>query len=382
MNTTAKWMFGSVTAAAGFALWYWVGNGSALLSHSDAHTAAPTKAAPATTVNTVLALRQDVPIVLHASGTVTPLSSVELHPQVTSTIRQVPIHEGQFVRAGQVLFTLDDRSDQANLDKAKAQVVRDQAGLADLERQLNRSRELVTQKFLAQSAVDTLESQVQAQRALQKADAAAVQAAKVNIDYAVLRAPLAGRVGAINVFPGSLVQVSTVMVTITQLHPMAVSFTLPESSLQALLGAQQRGVVAVQAELPNGGAHLSGALSFIDNTVDPQAGVIRVKAQFDNRAMQLWPGQYVNAEVTVQTLKNAVVVPAAAIVSNTRGRFVYSMEPDQSAKSRQVSVLHSFGANAVVSGLNGGEKIVVEGKQNLRPGDKVREAGSLKGGKE
>jgi RND family efflux transporter MFP subunit len=313
---------------------------------------------------------------------VTPLSSVELHPQVTSTIRQVPIHEGQFVRAGQVLFTLDDRSDQANLDKAKAQVVRDQAGLADLERQLNRSRELVTQKFLAQSAVDTLESQVQAQRALQKADAAAVQAAKVNIDYAVLRAPLAGRVGAINVFPGSLVQVSTVMVTITQLHPMAVSFTLPESSLQALLGAQQRGVVAVQAELPNGGAHLSGALSFIDNTVDPQAGVIRVKAQFDNRAMQLWPGQYVNAEVTVQTLKNAVVVPAAAIVSNTRGRFVYSMEPDQSAKSRQVSVLHSFGANAVVSGLNGGEKIVVEGKQNLRPGDKVREAGSLKGGKE
>jgi membrane fusion protein, multidrug efflux system len=329
---------------------------------------------PPTVVNLVSPLRQDVPILLQANGTVMPVSSVDLHPQTTNTIRTVHIKEGQFVKAGDLLFTLDDRSARADVAKAQAQLARDQAALLDLERQHQRSKELLARNFIAQGAVDTLTSQVESQRALLKADLAAIQATQVAASYAAIRAPMAGRVGAINVFPGSLVQLSTSLATVTQLNPITVGFTLPENNLPALLAAQKSGKVAVQALLPGQEQPLEGMLSFIDNAVDPVTGAIRLKAQFDNRDTRLWPGQYVNTRVTVQTLKDALVIPQAAIITNTRGSFVYTMEPDQTAQTKTVARVHAFGLNAVVTGLAGTEKIIVEGKQNLRPGAKVRVA--------
>lgn len=339
-----------------------------------------------TVVSVVAALQQDMPVVLSANGSVTPLKTVELHPQTSAVIRQVHIREGQNVNAGTLLFTLDDRNDRANVEKAQAQVARDQATLADLERQLSRSRDLVAQKFIAQGAVDTLAAQVQAQRALVRSNAAAAQSAQVLASYNSIRAPMTGRVGAIDVHPGALVQPSTKLVTVTQLDPIAVGFTLPENSLQPLLDAQRAGPVKVRATLSNGKS-IDGALSFVDNMVDPQAGAIRVKAQFANRDTVLWPGQYVNTEITVQTLKDAVVVPLSAVITNAKGTMVYTVAPDQTAKPNPVKVLHSAGNLAAVSGLAAGEKVIVDGKQNLRPGGKVKVAapgggkGEGKGGK-
>lgn len=323
-----------------------------------------------TTVNVVAPQRQDVAVMLQANGTVSPLSTVDLHPQTTSTITKVHIKEGEFVKQGQVIFSLDSRTDQANVEKAQAQVQRDRASLMDLERQYKRSQELLSQNFIAQGAVDTLRSQVDAAKALLAADQAAAQAARVGAGYNTIRAPLTGRVGAINVYPGSLVQMATSLTTITQLNPINVAFTLPESALGGLLAAKQAGKVPVQ--VTSGGQEFQGHLSFIDNAVDAQSGVIKVKAEFDNSATRLWPGQYVNARLTVHTLKDALVVPQNAIITNTRGTFVYTVAQDHTAAVANVVRLHSFGPYAAVTGLNGDEKVIVEGKQNLRPGAKVK----------
>ncbi len=331
-----------------------------------------------TTVSVVAPTRQDVAVVLQANGTVTPVSSVDLHAQTTSTIAKVHIKEGQFVKSGELMFSLDDRSQRANVQKAQAQVARDRAALADAERQYQRSMELLAQKFVAQGAVDTLKSQVDSARAVLDADIAAARAVGVDASYTAIRAPMTGRVGAINVYPGSLVQLETSLATVTQLDPINVAFTLPESALGALLEAKQRGAVPVKVALGNSDKEVNGVLSFIDNTVDPVAGVIRVKAQFDNKNANLWPGQYVNTQLTSHVLKDATVIPQNAIISNTRGTFVYAVDSDQSAKVVNIKRLHSFGDQAAVSGLSGTEKIIVDGKQNLRPGGKVRIAGADK----
>jgi RND family efflux transporter MFP subunit len=327
---------------------------------------------PPTTVNVVAVKRQDVGMEVASNGTVTPLRTVDLHPQTTSTIRTVHIKEGQFVKAGQLMFSLDDREDRANVDKAQAQVARDQAALADLERQYKRSQDLVAQKFMAQSAVDTLHSQVEAARALLKADAAAARASHVSASYTEIRAPMAGRVGAINVYPGSLVQLATSLTTVTQLDPVNVAFTLPESALGSLLQAQKAGRVEVEARAGAAGKPVKGFLSFIDNTVDPSTGTIRVKAEFDNRDTSLWPGQYVNTRVTVNTIKDALVIPQNAIITNARGTYVYVVDPDKTARMIPVTRVYGFGVNAAVTGLSGTEQVITEGKQNLRPGGKVR----------
>lgn len=362
----------------GFTGWYF-NQGSGAHAQGDIPPKGAKGVQPPVTVNVVPARRQDVGVEVVSNGTVTPLRTVDLHPQTTSTIRTVHIKEGQFVKAGQLMFSLDDRADRANVDKAQAQVARDQASLADLERQYKRSQELFAQKFIAQSAVDSLHSQVDAARALLKADMAAAKASHVSASYTEIRAPMAGRVGAINVFPGSLVQLSTSLTTVTQLDPITVAFTLPESSLGALLDAQRNGKVEVEARAGSDGKPVKGHLSFIDNMVDPTAGTIRVKAEFSNADTQLWPGQYVNTRVTVRTLKDAIVVPQNAIITNAKGTYVYVVEQDSTAKMVPVSRVYAFGVNAAVTGLTGTEKVITEGKQNLRPGGKVRLAGGAEG---
>ena len=328
-------------------------------------------------VNVIAPQRQDVEVVLQANGSVTPISRVDLHPQTSRTIAKVHIREGQFVKAGQPMFSLDARSDRAAIDRAQAQVVRDEAALADVLRQHRRGLELLAQNFIAQGAVDTLKSQLDAARALLGVDQAALRAVQVEASYAELTAPLTGRVGAVNVYPGSLVQPATLLTSITQLDPIDVSFALPESSLSSLLAAYKEGPVTVGATLTNASSinssgTIDGKLSFIDNTVDPVAGVIRVKARFGNADTGLWPGQYVNTQLTLKTLKNVLVIPQNAIIDNTLGTFVYVVQADQTVAVRKVQRLHAFGLSAAVAGLDDVDQVVVEGKQSLRPGALVR----------
>jgi RND family efflux transporter MFP subunit len=370
MKNSKVGLIAGLVIAAGAGAWA-LRSGAGAHAESDAGAKAGKGAQPPAVVNVVDPQRRDVPIVQQANGTVTPIRTVDLHPQITATIRAVHIKEGQFVKQGELMFSLDDRADRANLDKARAQVERDRAQLADLERQVKRSQDLFAQHFLAQSAVDTLRAQADQARATLQADVAATRASDVTTSYNAIRAPMSGRVGGIGVYPGSLVQPATSLTTITQLDPITVAFTLPEASLPALLAAHKRGKVEVQALPGAGQAPVTGLLSFIDNTVDPQSGTIRVKAEFANRDTTLWPGQYVNTQVTVRTIRDAVVIPQDAIVTNAQGTFVYVLDKDQ-ARLVPVQRLYGTGLDAAVSGLSGSEKVVTEGKQNVRPGGKVR----------
>ena len=376
-KSSLAYVVGAIVVLAG-GIWYATHGNSGADQSAGAQSKNGNGPQGPTTVSVIAPQRQDVAVVLQANGTVTPVSTVDLHPQTTSTIAKVHIKEGQFVKSGDLMFSLDDRSQRANVQKAQAQVSRDRATLADAERQYQRAMDLLEQKFVAQGAVDTLKSQVDSARALLEADIAAASAVGVDASYTSIRAPMTGRVGAINVYPGSLVQLETSLTTVTQLDPINVAFTLPESALASLLESRQRGEVPVKVTLGGSDKEINGVLSFIYNTVDPVAGVIRVKAQFDNKGSSLWPGQYVNAQLISHVIKNATVIPQNAIISNTRGTFVYAVDSDQSAKVVNIKRLHSFGDHAAVSGLSGTEQIVVDGKQNLRPGGKVRIAGADK----
>jgi RND family efflux transporter MFP subunit len=335
---------------------------------------------PTVTVTTASAKRMDVPVELNANGYVSSLNSVEIRPQVSNVVAKVHLREGQFVTAGELLFSLDDRAERVNVQKAEAQVAKDKASLADFERQLARSRELVGKGFIAQSAVDTVQAQVDAQRATLRSDMAAMEAARVSLGYQTIRAPSSGRAGVISVFVGSLVQpgMTTPMVTISQLDPIAATFTLPETELSALLAAQKEdAAVKVSAAVQDAKPPVEGRLTFVDNTVDPQNGTIRVKAMFPNPGQRLWPGQYVAVKTVVRELKNAIVAPQSAVITGIDAQSVYVVGADKTALPRRIEVLYSFGTQAVVKGIQEGENIVVDGKQNLRPGMKVRESGAV-----
>jgi RND family efflux transporter MFP subunit len=329
--------------------------------------------APSVGVSTVRAQTRDVPVQVMTTGTVTSLSTVDVRPQTTSVVTRVHIREGQFVRAGELLFTLDSRVDEANLAKARAQRAKDEAALADARRQLERSRELLAQNFVSQGAVDVNQTLVASQSAAVAADLAAVDAAQVAVSYGRVVAPAPGRVGSIAVYAGSGVQANqTSLLTITQLDPIAVAFSLPQRHLADALAALKDGGAPVTATLPEGAGVVQGRLQFVDSAVDAASGTVKVKAKFDNGPGTLWPGAFVNVAMTVRTLKDAVVVPQACIIQSARGTLVYVVK-DGLAAPRPVQLIHAQGEDAVVSGLQGGEAVVLDGRQNLRPGSAVVE---------
>ncbi|WP_059410950.1 efflux RND transporter periplasmic adaptor subunit [Cupriavidus basilensis] len=335
------------------------------------------KAPAAVVVSTAVVQQGDVPLQVSANGTVSALSTVEVRPQVSSTVRAVHIKEGQSVKPGDLLFTLDTRMDEANLAKSQAQLLRDQADLADARRTLARSQELLERNFISKSAVDTAQAKVDGFEATIRADQAAIEASRVAVSYGAIRATIAGRTGVINMFPGSLVTPTSALplVTIAQIQPIAVTFTLPERQLAALREALHAGPVAVTA-MPNDGSKtpVTGKISFVDNSVDPQYGSIRIKAQFENEEQRLWPGTYANVDAVVQTLKGALSVPPQAVVTGPEGRFVYVVQADNRVRPVPVKVQISTASAAVIDGVQPGARVVVEGAQNLRAGSLVREA--------
>lgn len=373
MNKTGVFALAAVLVVGGVAgTWRWQKKPSQAQTAGKATGNAPSlPSQPPALVTLARATRQDVAVTVRVNGSVVSLNSVDLRPQVTNTVRTVHVKEGEFVKAGQLLFLLDDRADQANLAKARAQQQRDEASLSDLERQYKRSQDLVAQNFIAKSAADATLSQLDAQKAAVAADRAAVQSAQVSLSYDTLRAPISGRIGAVNIYPGTLVQTSTTMGTITQLDPIAVSFPVPEGRLQDLLAAsrERRGVEAV---VPGRAQSLVGVLSFVDNTVDPAIGTVRAKAVFANADQSLWPGQFVETRVTVRTIPGATVIPAAAVMMLAAGNVVYVVDAQGKATQRKIETLHVFGSELAVRGVEPDEQVVVEGKQNVRPGGQVR----------
>ena len=354
--------------------------GDAALAAGTPGSAASGSGGPPVSVTLVTVQKRDVDVMLDATGTVTAMNSVEIRPQVASTITKVHIREGQFVSAGQLLFTLDARNDEVNVTKAKAQLAKDEAALADAQRQLARSKDLFAQNFISQGAVDTNQTLVESQQAVVASDRAAIEAAQVGLSYSRITAPAAGRAGAINVFAGSFVQPSGAsLVTITQLDPIAVAFSLPQRNLGQALETLRNGGGKVTASFPEAGGTAVGKLLFVDNTVDAGSGTVRVKAEFANKDERLWPGAFVTIRLAVQSLKGASVIPQAAIIQSPRGKVVYVVDAGNKAAPRPVEVLYAEGVDAAVSGLRAGERVVLDGRQNLRPGAFVVERAATEG---
>ncbi|HEY9022720.1 MAG TPA: efflux RND transporter periplasmic adaptor subunit [Burkholderiaceae bacterium] len=380
----------ALLAVAGGA--YWLTRGPAGTGSPASAAAGPagaaSSAAPAgaISVTTVRAQKKNIDVVLETTGTVAALNTVDVRSQVSSIIMKVNIREGQFVKAGELLFTLDSRNDEVNLAKAKAQLAKDEAALADAQRQLQRSKDLMAQNFISQAAVDTNQTLVESQKAVVAASRAAIDAAQVALSYNRIVAPAAGRAGAINVYPGTTVQPGgAVLVTITQLDPIGVTFNLPQRNLNDALRTLRGGGGKVLAVLPEqagkkGGA-IAGKLQFVDNIVDPNSGTVRVKAQFDNPDGTLWPGAFVNVQLAARTLVDATVVPQAAVIQGPRGSIVYVVDAQNKAVARPIEMVYAAGLDAVVNGVQPGEKIVIDGRQNLRSGALVvdRAAGAEAG---
>jgi RND family efflux transporter MFP subunit len=337
------------------------------------------RAAPAVNVGTqkpvavrsgVAAVRT-VPEVYSASGFVTPLNVVEIRSQIMTTVRRVDIKEGQTVRIGQRMFTLDDRSDAANADKAAAQVVRDRALLDDARRTLARNIDLKAKGFVSQSAVDSAQSNADALAATLASDQSAAAGARVTVGFSEVTAPMSGRVGEIKVHVGSLVQPNATlpMTTITQIDPIEVAFNVPEREVQKLLAAQRAGPVRVTAHVDK--QTVDGHLSFIDSAVDSTSGSLKAKAQFGNPDGLLWSGTLVTVDLALRTIERAVVISPRAVQVGPKGQFVYRIEPDGRVSSQPITVDYLTSDLAVIEGLDGGSKVVTEGGQNLRPGLQV-----------
>ena len=360
----------AVLIVAGVA-WWW----SDAAKKQDAQAAR--RGPGAIPVTTAMAETRDVPVRLTANGTVTALQSVELRAQITSTVREVHIREGQSVQKGDLLFTLDSRTDDANLKKALAQVEKDKADLATAQRNLARQQELFRQKFIAQAALDTVQNTVDTLNGQLAIDQAAVESARAALTYTRIHAPFSGRTGIIGVRPGSLVQpgsTATPLVTVAQVDPISVSFTVPEKEIGTLQEAMRAGSLVAQASPQTGGETFKGKVTFIDNAVETATGTIRVKAEFANPKALLWPGMYVNVALSPRTIAGATVVPTQAVQTGPERRFVYIVQDDKKVAARPVTVPYLEEAFAVVEGLPPGSRVVVEGAQNLRPGSVVAEA--------
>jgi RND family efflux transporter MFP subunit len=343
---------------------------------------APEKKGGVVTITSVVVDKKEVPLIIEATGTIVSNSIVDIRPMVTNTVAKIHIKDGEEVKEGQLLFTLDNRNDKANYERLKA--------LADdAQNQYLRAKELVAKNFISKAGLET-------SLANAKAAQAAARSAEVQLSFDSIRSPINGRAGIVNVFPGSLVQASNVvttatsstatssvgsMVTITQLNPINVQFVIPEKDIPLLLENQLDGEpLAVKVTVGDSGKRTyQGKVLVIDNQVDPSIAAVRVKAQIPNDAMTLLPGQFARVSLVASDLKDALVVPSQAIVINPRGRLVYTVDKDGKAVSKPVKVVYEYQGNSVVTGIESGDRVVVEGKQNLRPGGKTKEAKEAKG---
>ncbi len=335
------------------------------------------KAGAPITVTTVLVEKKDIPLIIEATGTIVSNNIVDIRPMVTDTVAKILIKDGQEVKTGDLLFVLDDRNDKANYDKLKA--------LADdAQSQYVRAKELVAKNFISKAGLETTSANA-------KSTLAAAKAAEVQLSFDYIRSPIDGRAGIVNVFPGSLVQASNVvstatsstatssvgaMVTITQLNPINVQFIIPEKDIPTLLENQQEGqALSVQVTVGDSSKKTyTGKVLVIDNQVDPSIGAVRVKAQISNDAMTLLPGQFARISLFANTLKDALAVPSQAVIMSPNGKVVYIVDANDKAVSKPVKVLYEYQGRAVVDGITEGDRVVVEGKQNLRPGTKIRES--------
>ncbi len=331
----------------------------------------------AVTVSVTLATARDIPVLLSGIGTVQALNTVQIRSRLDGTLDKVNFEEGQQVKQGDVLAIIDPRLYQAALDQAKAKLAQDQAQLLSDEKDLERNRQLSQQKYASQQSVDQLTAKVGVDRALIEADQAFIRTAETNLSYTTITAPFSGRVGLRAVDPGNIVKANDTaafIATLTQQHPIALVFTLPEAHLAAIREAQRAGEAPVIAMDQDGKKPIArGKLQVIDNLVDVATGTIRLKAIFDNQDEALWPGLYTPVQVQVGVRKNAVTVPTAALQRGPNGLFVWVATPEMRAAMAPVETGAAYeGVTVARKGLKEGDLVIVSNQYRLQPNVRIQ----------
>jgi membrane fusion protein, multidrug efflux system len=319
--------------------------------------------------------KQDVPVYLVGLGAVTAFNTANIKSRVDGQIMRVNFQEGQTVKEGDLLIVIDPRPYQVQLEQMQAQLFKDQASLRDAKLNLDRYTTLIPSGSIAQQQVDTQKSLVDQLDGQVRTDQAQIDNAKLQIVYCNITAPFTGRVGLRQVDPGNIVHAADTnpMLILTQLQPIAVVFTLPEDELPTVAEHMKNATLSVEAYSRDNEVKLAtGKLQTIDNQIDVTTGTAKLKAVFDNKDNKLWPNQFVNANLLLETRKDSTVVPTAAILRGPQGTFVYRAKADKTVEARNVDVSLTQGNTTIIAnGLNPGDIVVTDGQDKLQTGSTI-----------
>jgi len=351
------------------------GGGFAAMELVRGTRAAPQKAAPAVPVSVATVVRKAVPVNLTAVGNVEAYTSVAVKARVDGQILSVAFKEGDEVKKGALLFEIDPRPFAVALSQAQANLKKDQALLQRAIEQEARYKDLLEKKFISPDAYDQVRTNRDAAAATVAADDAAIQSAKLSLDYCTIRSPVNGYAGRILIQQGNLVKANDTnpLVTINQVVPIYVSFSVPEQNIADVRKYQAAGDLHVKVA-PGDTAHppIAGKLASLDNSADPATGTIRLRAEFPNQDKALWPGQFVNVVLTLHEQPDAIVTPSTALQNGPSGQYVFVVKPDATVELRDVKVARTEGDDTVIaSGLEPGDKVVVAGQLRLAPGVRI-----------
>ncbi len=332
---------------------------------------------PAVPVTAATVEQKTVPYEINAIGNIVEYASVNVRSQVGGYLSKIHFQKGQFAKKGDILFTIDPRPYKAALLQAEGALAKDEAQLANAREDERRYSELVKKGYISKQQYDQARANANSLEAVVKADKAAVEYAKVQLGFCYIHSPISGRLGDILIDEGNLVKAADdnkFLVTIRQLQPIYVSFSVPEKNLGEIKKYMAAGQLSVDVyEDKSDKKPEKGILTFIDNTVDPATGTIRLKGTLKNDSNRLWPGQFVNVVLSLYTQNNAVTVPSQAVQSGQAGQFVYLIKDDLSTEIRPVVVSRNYGNDAVIEqGLKPGEKVVTDGQLRLVQGAKVQ----------
>lgn len=334
---------------------------------------------PRIPVITAVAQSKDLPITRTSVGSIEPIATVTVRARIEGEIVEQRVKDGQMVKEGDVLFRLDDREIQAQITRDEATLAKDQATQAKTQNDVRRVQELLGKGAASQQQFDVVTADSKVAAANVAADQAALQADRIKLGYTIIKAPIAGRVGVVRVTAGNLIRSNDTgegLVTITQMQPLRASFTLPERDLNLLRAALSRKELAPVRVYASGSeeALATGLLTFVDSAVDTLSGTVTAKALFDNKDGRLWPGQYVRVAVDLGLRPNVTIAPLVAVQPSQDGSFVFVVKPDMTVERRPVEVAETQGTvAAIASGLQPGEKVVVEGQQRLKNGTTIVE---------
>jgi membrane fusion protein, multidrug efflux system len=333
------------------------------------------KPKPRVPIKAAIASQKTIPVQVRVIGNVEAYSTVSIKAQINGMLEKVLFVEGQDVKRGQLLFTIDPRPFDAALRQAKAALARDIAQERFARVQARRYGELLRDGILTQDQYDQLRANAESLGEAVRADRASVDNAAIQVSYCYIRAPIDGRTGNLQVKQGNLVKANDlpVLVTINKINPIYVTFSVPEKELAEIRKFMVRGTLKVEAIIPNQtGPAETGVLSFVDNAVDTATGTIKIKGTFANEGRRLWPGQFVNVVLTLTSLPNAVVVPTQAVQAGQQGQYVFLVKADRTVESRPVITGEVFNGETVVErGIRPGETVVTDGHLQLVPGARV-----------